>query len=312
MKKILFTLLLLPAIASAQRLQYVNTYGYQYQRLVVDSLFAPPSDTFTVPAALQGYPFIARKGTGLFLWNTSTNVWAAVSGGGGTTPTWQQVLTAGSTLTQDNYILLGGDSLVFKNGHFWITGSNIANPFFFIDVTPGGDRYGMGDLNGALSSNATHIQIDNQPGDVDIKSVGDFSINGFGNYFFSGLKTTRAKPQQLGKRGIVTVDTLGQLSQDTLTNLSTQNRLIGQFGTGGQIGYVTLGSGLSLSSGVLNTSGTVATPISSLTAATGTNTINNANYPQTWNWNSLGASGAGLTLASTSSCVWKRTRIAKS
>jgi molybdopterin-binding protein len=83
MKKILFALLLLPVFAAAQRLQYVNTYGYQYQRVVVDSLFAPPSDTFSVPTALQGYPFIARKGTGLYLWNTSTHVWAAVSGGGG-------------------------------------------------------------------------------------------------------------------------------------------------------------------------------------------------------------------------------------
>lgn len=44
--------------------------------------------------------------------------------------------------------------------------------------------------------------------------------------------------------------TSGKIFVNNLTNLSTQNRLIGQYGTGSQVGYVTL-SGLTLSSGVL-------------------------------------------------------------
>ena len=106
MKKILFALLLLPVFAAAQRLQYVNTYGYQYQRVVVDSLFAPPSDTFSVPTALQGYPFIARKGTGLYLWNTSTHVWAAVSGGGGGSTPISSLTAATGTNSIDNTTFL--------------------------------------------------------------------------------------------------------------------------------------------------------------------------------------------------------------
>jgi hypothetical protein len=40
--------------------------------------------------------------------------------------------------------------------------------------------------------------------------------------------------------------------------------------------------------------------ISSLTAATSANTIDNANYPQTWTWNSLAGSNNGLSLTSSS------------
>lgn len=43
-------------------------------------------------------------------------------------------------------------------------------------------------------------------------------------------------------------------------------------------------------------------PISSLLAATGTNSINNAGFAQTWSWNSL-TSGTGLTLNSTASSI---------
>ena len=247
MKKILFALLLLPVFASAQRLQYVNTYGYQYQRVVVDSLFAPPSDTFTVPTALQGYPFIARKGTGLYLWNTSTHVWAAVSGGGGT-PTWQQTLTSGSTLTGNNTIAGGG---------FFLTWNNMGR-FYINDGTT--TRFKLN------SSNIDFLSPD---------ETQTYSITNSGNTFGGNIFATG------------------------LTNLSTQNRLIGQFGTGGQFGYVTLGAGLSLSSGVLNTSGTVATPISSLTAATGTNSIDNTTFGQSWSWTNLVSTGLSLTSAST-------------
>ena len=50
-----------------------------------------------------------------------------------------------------------------------------------------------------------------------------------------------------------------------------------------------------------------AIPVSSLTAATGTNTINNANYKQTWQWNSL-SSGIGLELSSSSTGATSNTQ----
>jgi len=69
--------------ANSQVLTNPNVYGYQFRRLVTDSLFALPTDTFNVPVSLRTYPFIARKGTTLYLWNTSTFAWGAFSGGGG-------------------------------------------------------------------------------------------------------------------------------------------------------------------------------------------------------------------------------------
>lgn len=45
------------------------------------------------------------------------------------------------------------------------------------------------------------------------------------------------------------------LSLVGLTNLSTQDRLIGQYSSGNPLGYVTIGSGLSLSAGVLSAAG---------------------------------------------------------
>jgi len=48
----------------------------------------------------------------------------------------------------------------------------------------------------------------------------------------------------------------GQLQLGNLTNLSTQNRLLGQFGTSTQVGYITTGFGESLASGVLKVDST--------------------------------------------------------
>lgn len=259
MKKILFALLLLPVFASAQRLQYVNNYGYQYQRLVIDSLFAPPSDTFTVPTALQGYPFIARKGTGLYLWNTSTHVWAAVSGSG-STPTWQQTLnaTGGSTLTGNNAIAGGGYNWTHNAiGNYSINSSTYPSGLFIIQGGTG--RIKIGDS--APSVNETLIDLDDNASTIRLNQQNGLFL--------------------------------------PVSNLSTQDRLLGIINSTGRVGNVTLGSGLSLSSGVLNTSGTVSTPISSLTAATGTNSIDNTTFLQTWNWTGMTGGGISLNAATT-------------
>jgi len=68
--------------ANSQVLQKPNVYGYEFRRMAIDTLFALPADTFSVPVSLRTYPFIARKGTTLYLWNTSTFAWGALSGGG--------------------------------------------------------------------------------------------------------------------------------------------------------------------------------------------------------------------------------------
>lgn len=88
MKKIFLAFfVLISIVSSAQRLQKVNTYGYEYNRVAVDSLFALPADTFSVPAYYQSYPWVTRKGTTLYLWNTSAFVWEALTAGSSTDTT---------------------------------------------------------------------------------------------------------------------------------------------------------------------------------------------------------------------------------
>lgn len=55
------------------------------------------------------------------------------------------------------------------------------------------------------------------------------------------------------------------------------------------------------SGGSWREAGATSIPISSLTAATGTNDIYNGNYTQTWRWNSLTGNGLSLQSSSTSS-----------
>lgn len=162
------------------------------------------------------------------------------------TPTLQQVLTAGSTLTTSNTVNGGQQELEFSNNLEFRVVAGVVE----LAGNSGGDEHRF-----LLGSNETVIEP------------------GFGN-----------------------------LRIDTLKNRTNQNALIGWDSTGadrGQVGYVTIGSGLSLASGVLNTSGTVPTPISSLTAATGTNSIENGNFEQTWEWDALAAIGLRLQSSAT-------------
>lgn len=84
-----------------------------------------------------------------------------------------------------------------------------------------------------------------------------------------------------------------------LGSLASQNRLVGQDSISKKLGYTTLGTGLTLSAGVLNTS----TPISALIAATANNTINNGDFKQRWNWSNLSSSVAALILNSSGASV---------
>lgn len=89
----------------------------------------------------------------------------------------------------------------------------------------------------------------------------------------------------------------------SLANTSTQDRLVGQVGGTGQVGYLTIASPLNITSGVLGiTASAITMPINGLLAATGSNIINNANTSQQWQWNTLGAT-YGLLLSSSSTAA---------
>jgi len=93
------------------------------------------------------------------------------------------------------------------------------------------------------------------------------------------------------------------INNDAVTYAKMQNittgKILGRSTAGtGNIEELSVGTGLLLSGGVLSaTSSTI--PISSLLAATASNTIDNGNYQQAWAWNALNGAN-GLTLSSTS------------
>ena len=130
MNKLLLFLLLLPFGVSAQLIQKNTTYGMAFNRTGADTLFYLPVDTFSVPTVYRTYNFMARKATTLYIWNTSTFAWQAVSSGGGSTDTtslsnrinrkWDRSGDAGTTPGTDFIGTTDSASLFFKlNGSKW-------------------------------------------------------------------------------------------------------------------------------------------------------------------------------------------------
>ncbi len=70
-------------------------------------------------------------------------------------------------------------------------------------------------------------------------------------------------------------------------------------GTAGTSGYLLSTNGSGALSWVAPTAGTATTALNSVTAATSSNTIDNKNFAQTWNWNTI-TTTAALTLSSNS------------
>lgn len=88
-----------------------------------------------------------------------------------------------------------------------------------------------------------------------------------------------------------------QVTFSKIANINT-SKILGRTTAGsGVIEELSIGTGLSLSGGTLSLG---SVPISYLSAATAGNTINNINYPQIWQWNSLsGSNGLKLSTSST-------------
>lgn len=150
------------------------------------------------------------------------------------------------------------------------------------------------------------------------------SVNGL--VFYNGSSGLWLWPQvdSTGTQALVS-DGSGVLSWatvgvGTVTSVDASGGTTGLSFSGGPIttsGTLTLGGTLALANG--GTGNTTGLPINNLIAATGTNTINNANYAQAWQWNSLttqtalglssssNTSGALLSLSSTSTAVTTNT-----
>ncbi len=173
------------------------------------------------------------------------------SGGGGSTPTWQQTLTAGSTLTQSNDI----------------TG---AFAFSFTDPT-------SFTIN---KSGTARLQINT--GTSSLRTSGGNAVlllsSGTANLIGNTFVTLQSSNSEVGiyPDSILINPPIGFLKIDTINNETFQNTLMGWTSTSGtnrgKVGYITIGSGLSLSSGVLSATGGSGITIGSTTITSGTNT----------------------------------------
>lgn len=157
--------------------------------------------------------------------------------------------------------------------------------------------------NAGLNSNTTghrNIAIGSNAGGRNTTASDQLFINSIIRASYSddqaksiiyGVQNASAISQQLYLNSQVYLPYISNVGND---------QVMGRSSSDGQIGYLTLAGGLSLNLGTL-TSSTVATavPLSGITAATVGNTINNADFNQLWNWNTL-SSGSALKLASIS------------
>jgi len=121
------------------------------------------------------------------------------------------------------------------------------------------------------------------PGDIQAAADEVLRRSGSGNLEFGTLVTNN-----IGNN---------EVTFAKVQNIST-GKLLGRSSAGtGVVEQLSIGSGLSLSGGTLSLS---AIPISYLSAATASNSIDNANYAQAWQWDTLsGVNGLKLSTAST-------------
>ena len=129
--------------------------------------------------------------------------------------TFQNALTAGSTLTGANIVEVGGFDFTMQNANEILLGSNTGSGFSSSFIAP---------------SNIVLTAANSSSG------------------------TTRSSVS-IEKDSIIIYPYLGNVHIDILNNASTQDQLMGWTSSGGDrggVGYITVGSGLSLSSGVLS------------------------------------------------------------
>jgi hypothetical protein len=217
---------------------------------------------------ISTFPWILKK-TGQYVWGnyttgaftsgTATQLLGTTSDGtviqvstAGATPTLQQVLTSGSTLTGNNTIDVGGFNLN-------ITNAGIAT---LLGINPTTGVTDLRSFNATGSDNISEFVATTSATESELLLQSKF--NGVDNTAFISLTTDVGSSSIWQSATTITIDG-NDVLMTQLSNDATQGNLVGWDAGDGELGYITVGSGLSLAAGVLTSTATSYTASNGLT-----------------------------------------------
>jgi hypothetical protein len=250
-------------------------------------------------------PITVNNNGVLYAWNTTGSAWVAASGGGGT------ALSALTAATATNSI----DNVAFPQTWTWNTlASGTAMTISSSSMTTG-TLLSLQDTAVANTSTGKVLSISDTvtgPGYGLYSAMTGHGNTGYAGYFTNtdtgadanyGVYGTSASSSGYGVYANNSSTGYALYANGT-SYLSGTTTFAGAISaTGLSSGTIAAGKYMGLNSSnqvvLASAGGAGSASLSSLTAATTTNSIDNVNWAQTWTWNSL-STGTALTLSTTS------------
>ena len=310
-------------ILAGDAIRFYDTDNSHYTGIAANGTTTASID-YTLPAA-------GPAGDGYALVSTTTGVMSWVANPGA----WSLTGNAGTTAGTNFIGTTDAVDLVFKR-------NSVEQARFVADqltLKPSAGTYNIttsadtDTITVGVVGVTTQSQFSTSKDLISMKYIGtvptmaagvEASVNGLvfyngssGLWLWPSLDSTGTQALVSDGSGVLSWATVGVGS---VTSVNASGGTTGLSFSGGPIttsGTLTLAGTLALANGGTGT--TTGLPINNLIAATGTNTINNANYAQAWQWNSLttqtalglssssNTSGALLSLSSTSTAVTTNT-----